>query len=79
MLILIKIQKKLENLKGEFVVVVEADKSTKIRTIDLEKYNNEIRTRSFNFQKIKPIFKTIEIIKILKYFDWLGSMVDPAD
>ena len=39
---LAKIQKKQENLKGEFVVVVEAKKTTKIVNVDLEKYNYEI-------------------------------------
>ena len=71
--LLIKIQKKLENLKGEFVVVVEADKSTKIRTIDLEKYNNEIikLLLKFSLTDVVEIVHKLTGITKNKIYKWV--------
>ena len=70
---IMKIQKKQENLKGEFVVVVEADNLTKIETIDLEKYNNEINKLllKFSLTDVVEIVHKLTGITKNKVYKWV--------
>ena len=70
---IMKIQRKQENLKGEFVVVVEADNLTKIETIDLEKHNNEINKLllKFSLTDVVEIVHKLTGITKNKVYKWV--------